>query len=155
LLLGERPPLVIFDLDGTLADASHRRHLVGDGLRKDWDAFYDACDADRPKWPIIAMACMLREQGAELWLWSGRSDRVRQKTEAWLQLYDLRGHFTDIRMRPDGDYTPDDALKMGWFSKLRWEDRYRLLAVFDDRDRMVRAWRDRGVTCLQVADGNF
>jgi len=35
------------------------------------------------------------------------------------------------------------------------EDKSRLVAVFDDRDRVVKMWRDVGVTCFQVADGEF
>jgi phosphoserine phosphatase len=27
--------------------------------------------------------------------------------------------------------------------------------VFDDRDQVVRMWREAGLRCLQVASGNF
>ncbi|WP_435575134.1 hypothetical protein [Burkholderia plantarii] len=34
-------------------------------------------------------------------------------------------------------------------------DRRRIVAVFDDRDSVVAMWRDAGVTCFQVAPGEF
>lgn len=34
-------------------------------------------------------------------------------------------------------------------------DRRRLVAVFDDRDKVVSMWRARGVACFQVAPGAF
>jgi phosphoglycolate phosphatase-like HAD superfamily hydrolase len=43
---------IIFDLDGTLANIDHRRHLV-EGPQKDWDAFFKACDKDIPNTQIV------------------------------------------------------------------------------------------------------
>jgi len=58
-------------------------------------------------------------------------------------------------MRRSGDFTPDDVLKKQWLDSMLPEDRERLVCVFDDRDRVVKMWRDNGVTCLQVAPGEF
>jgi hypothetical protein len=60
-----------------------------------------------------------------------------------------------LTMRPAGDYTPDDVLKQRWLDAMLEEDRRRLIAVFEDRDRMVKMWRANGVPCFQVADGEF
>lgn len=32
---------------------------------------------------------------------------------------------------------------------------YRVTAVFDDRQQVVDMWREIGLTCCQVAPGNF
>ena len=58
-------------------------------------------------------------------------------------------------MRDEGDYTADDTLKRSWYENMLSEDRARLVAVFDDRDRVVKMWRDVCVTCFQIADGEF
>lgn len=151
--------LVIFDLDGTLSDASHRQHLVDRtklGFAKpDWRAFYAACGADKPMEHTISVALALLCAGFELWVFSGRSDEVEAETHRWLTAHDIGGVFTTIRMRPSGNTTPDDVLKMQWYDAMSEKDRDRLMLVFDDRDRMVAAWRDRGVPCFQVAPGNF
>ena len=152
-------PLYIFDLDGTLALIQHRRHFVErDRVDQDWKSFYAACDKDEPNWPVLSIMECLRHF-ADVWIFSGRSDEVRRKTLAWLERHtsiptpELEG--PSIRMRRAGDYTPDDVLKSRWLDEMLPVDRRRLVAVFDDRDRVVKMWRDRGITCLQVANGEF
>lgn len=153
-------PLVVFDLDGTLSDASHRQHLVDrtklqDGVKPDWRAFYAACGGDAPLHHTIAVARALHMAGYELWLFSGRSDEVIGTTQLWLQKYAIDELLSKIKFRAAGNTTPDDVLKMQWYDAMSDTDRKRLLLVFDDRDRMVAAWRARGVPCFQVAAGSF
>ena len=51
---------------------------------------------------------------------------------------------------------PDDKLKKGWLDDIfPGKDKDRILCVFDDRDKVVKMWRDSGLTCMQVAPGNF
>jgi hypothetical protein len=35
------------------------------------------------------------------------------------------------------------------------KDKYNVLFVMDDRNQVVNMWREQGLTCFQVADGNF
>ena len=35
------------------------------------------------------------------------------------------------------------------------KDKYNVLFVLDDRDQVVNMWREQGLKCLQVAEGNF
>lgn len=151
-------PLYIFDLDGTIALIEHRRHMLEWDTRDKWRHFYAACDEDLPNTPVIDTMERLRHAGADVWFFSGRSDEVRDKTVAWLarhtsfMTWDLE---TALTMRAAGDYTADDVLKRQWLDGMLSDDRKRLVAVFDDRDRVVRMWRDAGVTCFQVASGEF
>jgi len=153
-------PLYIFDLDGTLALIEHRRHFVARPRgEQDWKAFYAACDKDAPNDPVIGTMERLRETGADIWIFSGRSDEVREKTIQWLadkttfMSWELDGPM--LTMRQAGNYTPDDVLKKGWLDDMLVSDKARLVAVFEDRDRMVKMWRAAGVPCFQVADGEF
>lgn len=165
--------MIIFDLDGTLADCEHRRHFVQkyiacdhwhqipnhpvdmcDECKKkhkewkpDWRAFYDSCDKDRPIVPVIAMLNALENTytlGIEIW--SGRCESVRERTNTWL----IRNGITDLervknlKMRPIGDYTPDDELKEKWPDETISEGK-RVDFVFDDRPKVVRMWRRRGI----------
>lgn len=153
-------PLYIFDLDGTLALIEHRRHIIEDPSRDDskWRRFYAACDRDAPNEPVINTMERLRHYGCDVWIFSGRSDEVRGKTVDWLARHttflssDLE---TVLTMRAEGDYSPDDILKRRWLDGMLVEDRHRLVAAFDDRDRVVAMWRSQGVTCFQVAPGTF
>lgn len=152
-------PLYIFDLDGTLALIDHRRHFVErERGEQDWPAFYAACDRDTPNAPVIQTLNRLRSAGAEVWIFSGRSDEVREKTVAWIAEHTTFMSWeldTALVMRQAGDYTADDSLKRKWLDFMLPCDRRRLVAVFDDRDRVVQMWRDEGIACFQVAPGEF
>ncbi len=136
----------VFDLDGTLANTDHRAHLVA---AKDWRGYFAACDLDPPHAHVIAVAHALINAGHRVEIWSGRSDEVRDKTEAWLAEHGLGG--IPLRMRQAGDYTPDEVLKRQWLIDA---DRIPDM-IFDDRAKVVRMWRAMGVPCAQVAPGEF
>ena len=142
---------IIFDLDGTLALINHRRHFV-EGEKKDWDAFFQACLKDEPNIPIIKLAHELHDAGNSIEIWSGRSDVVKKETVFWLAYYVLDRF--KLKMRPKGDFTPDDVLKEQWLNESPQEFKDNLI-VFDDRDKVVAMWRRRGITCCQVAEGDF
>lgn len=143
---------VVFDLDGTLALIEHRRHLVN-GEKQNWDAFFEACIDDLPNVPIIETFKAIVAAGHRVEIWSGRSADVTKPTVDWLSKHiDLPEDAEDIevRMRPSRDYTPDNDLKLGWTKAYGVPD-----LVFDDRDKVVKMWRENGITCAQVAPGNF
>lgn len=136
-------------------------------FKPDWPAFYAACVHDEPNMPVIQTLQTLRRGGAECWIWSGRSDEVRSETVAWLCRHGCFGWPANtlpawpfgapgrFRMRPAGDFTPDEKLKFGWLAEMEPPERRRLTAVFDDRDKVVAMWRRHGVPCFQVAPGAF
>ncbi len=149
-------PLYIFDLDGTLALTEHRTHLIS-GDKKEWDAFFEACDKDEPNVPVIKLLRQLNFS-CEVWIFSGRSDLVYGKTIAWLVKHTglEQPALPRLKMRSQGDYTPDDVLKLKWYTKfLSSDERARLVCIFDDRDKVVKMWRELGVACLQVGYGDF
>ncbi len=143
---------VIFDLDGTLCDIEHRRHLVEGAEKPDWRAFYDACHLDAPKPDIIALTWIFHAAGHQVVILSGREDSVHDKTLAWLA--DNGVYFDHIMMRPTGNYEPDQELKRRMLAAIRASGGQPWLVV-DDRDKVVAMWRAEGLTCLQCAPGAF
>lgn len=141
-------PVYIFDLDGTLADCQHRVPLI-----PDWDAFFAACSEDAPIWPVIQTAKRLAV-GAEVWIVSGRNEQARNATAHWLDRHGLNVEQLKF-MRPYKDHRPDDEVKREWLHSLAPDDRARIVAVFDDRDRVVAMWREEGLPCFQVSPGAF
>lgn len=143
---------VIFDLDGTLADVTHRLHYIRDG-RSDWDGFFRACVDDTPINEIIGIYKSLKNVPANrIEIWSGRSDLVREESAHWLTRHMGFDPIRDIlRMRPHKDYTPDDELKESWLLSLP----HKPDLVFDDRQKVVQMWRRNGIRCCQVAPGQF
>jgi len=148
---------VIFDLDGTLALIDDRRVVSTKPNGKiNWDIFFDPknIDLDKPNLPVIKMAQLLKQQGFRIVILSGRLKTTKDATTQWLQKFDVP--FDVIKMRPDSNqfkFMPDDDLKQGWLDSLF--PNKDIFAVFDDRDKVVDMWRKNGLTCFQVADGNF
>lgn len=144
---------VIFDLDGTLALIDERRALAAkpDG-KINWKIFFapENIALDKPNEPVIEMFKCLADRGFEMIILSGRDAISRTETRAWLK---EQGIFPDILwMRPQGSFTPDDVLKQTWLGEIGADN---VFCVFDDRDKVVKMWRDNGLTCFQVAPGNF
>jgi len=152
-------PIYIFDLDGTLSNADHRKHMLDDHEDSTrWRRFYAACGKDEPVGAVIAMFNLLRLTGNDVRIWTGRSDEVADITVEWLaNNTSLMTHDVPhvIRMRESADHTPDDKLKQRWLDEMQWDDRQRIVAVFEDRSRVVAMWRAAGIPCFQVADGEF
>lgn len=142
--------IIIFDLDGTLALIDHRRHFVdkSSGVKVDWNAFFEACDKDEPNTPVILANRLVT--GYHIIILSGRSEAVREKTIRWLARHEV--YYDELRMRAEGDYQPDETLKEAWLKQIGPDN---IICVYDDRDKVVAMWRKNGVTCFQVAPGNF
>lgn len=153
-------PIVIFDLDGTLADCQHRMHYISgdfDATEIDWERFYRACVDDKPIYPGIQVLQAMIDGDHDVQIWSGRSDLVVQETIAWTQKYIGHGYCENIsllRMRPNGDHRPDNQLKAQWLKEARASG-FEPSMVFEDRKRVVDMWRANGVPCFQAADGDF
>ena len=151
--------IVIFDLDGTLADIDTRRALsLKMNGKIDWDKFFDPnnIQLDDPNQPVIDIANMLHSQGYLIYIFSGRSDKTEDATIAWLDKHNVS--YDLLQMRPQGLlYKPDNDLKQGWLDTITLgkAGKDRVAMVFDDRQQVVDMWRKNGLTCFQVADGDF
>jgi hypothetical protein len=147
-------------------DKDSSRYKFVDGIvyqrdpkfKPDWNAFYEACYMDLPNLPVIRTLQQLYAVGNDIRIWSARDDMVEAKTIIWLvnQLGYHRNRITGmLRMRPNGDSTPDEKLKQKWLNLMNPQERQCLTAVFDDRQKVVDMWRKNGVACFQVAPGDF
>lgn len=144
-------PCYIFDIDGTLSDCSHRLHHI-QKQPKDWTSFFAACGEDSPIEHIISLAHALYKVGCTIIFVSGRSDECREATETWLDTNCLSTRY--LYMRKAGDYRADDIVKIELLAQIR-TDGFEPIMAFDDRNRVVKAWRAAGVPCAQVAEGDF
>ena len=151
---------VIFDLDGTLADIEARRKLATKPTGKmDWDVFFapQLIALDSPNTPVIETAKALAEK-YNIAIFSGRSKATKAVTMDWLDKHGVS--FNILKMRPTSHpwkFMPDDQLKQHWLDDLFPKDskRHDIVCVFDDRQKVVDMWRENGLTCMQVAPGNF
>ena len=108
---------------------------------------------DKPNAPVIAVAQALASAGHTLVIVSGRSDAARADTELWLKRH-LGAPFEGPHMRALGDDRQDAVIKREIYQQ-EIAPHFEVLCVLDDRDQTVRMWRQLGLTCLQVAPGDF
>ena len=146
---------VIFDLDGTLAliDARRRKATLPNG-KMNWKTFFDPLNIplDQPNTPVIESFKAMKAAGFNVGIFSGRDDISRDATIAWLDQHGIKPDF--LKMRKNGSFTPDDTLKKMWLHDLMKVGNS-VMCVFDDRDKVVKMWRENGIPCFQVAPGDF
>jgi len=141
--------LWIFDVDGTLA--------LMDG-RKPYD--WSRVSEDKPNIPVLTVAAALIMDGHELGFVTGRMEQCRDDTRDWLSdNIDVHSpwldrHLKRLWMRPDDDYRPDEIIKRELY-ETQIAPHYDVQGVFDDRAKVVKGWRTLGLTCFQVAEGDF
>lgn len=136
----------IFDIDGTLADGSHRQHYVKK-KPKNWNAYNAAMHNDTPISPVILVLNALAFCGHAIVLSSGRQTKDRTATIEWMKKYGVE--FDELHMRVTSDYRDDTIVKEEMLREI--EKTYDVVAVFDDRVKVVDMWRKNG---LYVFDCN-
>lgn len=144
------PEAIICDLDGTLA-------LFGDANPYDRDFLQDKIN------PSVAdvldtyqAACGDGWGEVQLIIVSGRKDKYKAQTKEWLKKNLV--YYDALYMRktaPDGQPEPKDVLVKQEIYETYIKGKYNALFVLDDRDQVVDMWRSLGLTCFQVAPGNF
>ncbi|WP_434685961.1 AAA family ATPase [Pseudanabaena minima] len=132
------PDAIICDLDGTIA-------LIGD--RSPYDGA--SCEKDLVNEPVRSI---LQTSGKAIVFVSGREDKYKPQTLAWLEKHGIE--FESLYMRKSGDMRKDSIVKKEIYDQFIL-DKYNVAFVLDDRDQVVRVWRDLGLTCLQVDYGDF
>lgn len=138
---------IVFDIDGTLADCEHRRHHVT-GENKNWDAFFSGTDDDKIIKQVAYMFGLIDGNYSRI-LFTGRPEKMRSATEAWLARNGIKHH--GLFMRKDGDFREDSLVKSEMVEALGVP----IFAVFDDRRQTTDMFRRLGLFVFQVAEGNF
>lgn len=141
--------IVIFDIDGTLADVSERIHHVRK-KPKNWSAFFQGMAQDKAIHSMVRLCNILYASGIHIILCSGRSEEHREQTVAWLTGQGVNYH--GLLLRRDNDRRSDTDVKRELLAGL---DKSKILFVVEDRGRVVEMWRSEGLVCLQCAPGEF
>ncbi len=131
------PSCIVVDLDGTLAIINDRSP-------------YDAANCERDLLNVPVADVVARYE--RVVLCSGRQSEHRAQTERWLAANNVK--YDELLMRATGDSRQDSIVKEELY-RAHIEGRWNVLFVLDDRQQVVDTWRRLGLTCLQVAPGDF
>ena len=143
--------LVVFDIDGTLANIEHRLDYVR-SKPKNWKAFDAGIPNDKVNPPVAEVFLQMVEEGHHVILASGRNERSRQATEDWLRKNSLAG-YQKLYMRKADDFRGDDIVKQEILDEIVADYGKKPDMVFDDRPRVVKMWRDNGIFVFNVYQG--
>lgn len=144
-----KPKAFMVDIDGTLAHMNDHRGPF------DWKKV-GLDDVDEVIAEIVTLLgssnFVLDLDYLRVIVMSGRDESCRSETEAWLDQHNIL--HDELFMRPAGDMRKDSIVKAELFDKYV-RDNYDVQFVLDDRQQVVDMWRSMGLTCLQVAEGDF
>lgn len=141
-----KKPAIICDLDGTLC--------IFNG-RGPFDE--DKAGSDLPNMAVLNTITAMASHGYTIIFTSGRHESARDVTTNWLAQYGAPIG-SPLYMRPNavrGTSEEKDSIVKERIYRERIEPFYDVLYVLDDRQQVVDMWRAIGLTCFQVAIGNF
>ena len=133
------PLCIVCDLDGTLC--------LFKGNPYDRDFLKDELN-----YPVYDILDRFAQTGMPVLLFSGRSDKFEKQTIEWLEKYGVT--YIELHMRKEGDIRKDNTIKEEMYNEFV-KGKYNIEFVLDDRDQVVEFWRSQGLTCMQVAEGDF
>jgi hypothetical protein len=145
---------IIVDIDGTISKVGDRLKYLKESP-KDWDAFYDSCFDDEPINEIIDLVeCLECDPKHIIVFCTGRRESCRPATELWIAKHFYKTFkYKGLIMRPNNDIRDDTLCKIDQLrQRVDFKD---IKFVLEDRNSMVEKWRELGVKCLQVAEGDF
>jgi len=152
-----KPQAIIVDIDGTIADATHRLHHIKDGKR-DWEPFFDAMVDDtfmHDAWAkILKEVSYASEELPRVIFLTARPDSHWDQTVKWITDHVPAGLPAEyeLLMRKKGDHRPDIEVKAELYDKLIKQN-YNVILAFEDRPAVLRMWLEKGLTAVQMGTG--
>jgi uncharacterized HAD superfamily protein len=140
--------VVIFDLDGTLANGKHRNHAIPDAEDASktwaWDRHNMLAVKDVPIKDTINM-CNLLHKTHRIIILTGRCVVAEDLTVEWLARNNV--HYDELIMRGMEDHRADTVYKEEELLNIGLD---KILCAFDDLEHVAIMIRGLGVTCYLV-----
>lgn len=151
-MLKNRPVknIVIFDLDGTIADGRHRLHLLPTKdlhLTESWSEFNRASVDDGVFDGTLKVMNACYDANMIVIILTGRSDEVREETKQWL--HDVGAKYDVLEMRKHTDNRKDTIIKEEYLRAIGLD---RIAACWDDSPNVINHFRAMGLQVYQVCD---
>jgi hypothetical protein len=141
-----------YDLDGTLADNAHRRHLApadfANSTEDQWDQWSAACMGDDPIWGTIRRMQLDFEQG-QVHIVSSRGATAYHQTRTWLNTHS-GAKWDYLKLRDSADRRPGWELKVEHILELRESGVEVVLAYEDIKSEAEKIYQMTGVRCVLI-----
>lgn len=140
------PHCIIVDMDATLCFSTSGRPFFGPGAA-------EQMINDIPNTNVIDLVrAYCNEYDCELVVITGRDESCRKSTLEWLNKHYLYPNL--LLMRKEGDYSKGEECKKKLYEE-NIKDKYNVDLVFEDSSKVVKMYRDLGLTVLQPNEGKF
>ncbi len=136
--------IILCDIDGTIADNSHRQDLLKNF--KDWDSFFSEMGNDKPIKAIIKKINDDFERGSKIIFITGRPERYREKTFKWLSKY--FNFSIEILMRNDDDKRNKVIVKEEMLSKFKKGQN--IVKVYENDPDLIKLWKKNKLKVFKV-----
>jgi hypothetical protein len=144
----------IFDIDGTVAEGEFFVQYIKT-KPKNWKLFFDTLHLHETIEQVLTVARSLHASGHNVLFVTARGNEGREQTVRWLhETAGMEGQYQALYMRPEKDYRPDNIIKKEILDQMRL-DGWSPVAAFEDRARVAKMWRDNGILCFHVAEGDY
>lgn len=140
------PHCIIVDMDATLCFNTSGRPFYGPGTAE--QIFKDIPNTNL----IYLVKAYCYEYECALIIVTGRDESCREATLEWLDIYDLDPDL--LLMRKEGDYSKGEECKKKLYEE-HIKGKYNVDLVFEDSSKVVKMYRDLGLTVLQPNEGKF
>lgn len=146
--------IIIVDIDGTIADNSHRSGILDSTLEDKWNIFYSKCNLDIPINSVISSVKTHIESRSTDYIvfLTGRPTKYRDKTLQW-----LKTNFKDDKlfekvdgliMRKNNDYRSSAEFKKACLDDLKVEVNYSSILAYEDELSNINMFRSEGVEVI-------
>jgi len=135
--------IVLVDIDHTISNAFNRDHMIGG----EWDEYHAASINDEPVADVVNLLRSLATD-YELIGITARPEKWRHLTFNWFIRHGIP--IDAILMRPDDCYDPSPKLKMDLALQTYKSLKDNVAFILEDRDDVCAAFREAGITVLQV-----
>jgi trehalose-6-phosphatase len=136
-ILPEKMRAIIVDLDGTLAIFENRRKYYE----------YDKIELDEVRESVKEIMRLYFTAVGTVIILTGRPKESIKQTLRWLTKNDIYYHH--IFFRKDTDDRHDYIVKKEFYER-EIKPFYHIDFVLDDRNLVVKMWRDLGLDCFQI-----
>lgn len=166
--------IYVFDIDGTVADCTHRLDLIDKRIHprakdRDYNRFFEELSHDAPIEymvslcrTLIAASYELENYGSVVFL-TGRPERTREATVDWLNEHNLTCTMSDdpdrdavdnLIMRDDGDNRPSEICKRDLISDYFTRDELNRAIFFEDSPANIEMMREElNLNVIMIGDG--
>lgn len=132
--------MIVFDLDGTLADSKWREHYLN---ISDWKTFYKESVNDKPIESIYYLIGRLASY-KDVAIVTGRPQEYEEITKEWLSRNHI--YYDMFAMRKTGDFRSAAIVKTELIKNLNVEP----TVIFEDNPKVAEAFRKEGWFVLEI-----